>query len=322
MSVEDRLVVVADDPRYDADRLREVLGCRVETADCSTPEAIEANAADADALVVNVHATVPKSVIESLDLTVLARGAVGLDGIDVAAAADHGVQVVHVPEYCLDEVADHAVGLLTSLARGIPAYADRAREAWDWQPPYPIERLAECTVGVVSFGPIAQRFTDRITPSVDNVVVHDPYVDDDVIHNHGAESVSFEALCRRADHLSVHAPLTEDTRGMIDADTFTSLPTHAVVVNTGRGGVVDEDDLLAALEDGEIAAAGLDVLETEPPSSDHPLFDRDDTLVTPHVGWFSEAAKRDLNDALARDIARAFGEDTPKGLVDPSADWL
>jgi len=323
VSAADELIVVADDPKYDPDRLREVVGCRVETADLSTPAALRDNAADADAAVVNVGVSIGADVFADLDLRVLARGAVGLDGIDVRAAADHGVRVIRVPEYCLDEVADHAVGLLTSLARGIPAYADRAEAgAWNWEPPYPVARLADCTVGLVSFGPIARRFAERIDPLVDEVIAADPYADAAVLREHGVDRVDFDTLCRRADHLSVHAPLTEETRGLVGTDALDALPSHAVVVNTGRGGVVDEDALIAALEDGAVAAAGLDVLATEPPGEDHPLFGREDTLVTPHVGWYSAEARRDLNESLARDIRRAFRGEDPRGLVDPDADWL
>jgi D-3-phosphoglycerate dehydrogenase len=322
VSDADRLVIVSDDPRYDPGRMRDALGCRVEAADLSTADALRANAA-ADAIVVSIGSTVPESVLADLDLSAVARGAAGLDGVDVAAAVDHDVQVVHVPEHCLEEVADHAVGLFTALARGIPAYADRAAAGgWDWEPPYPIERLADCTVGVVSFGPIARRFADRVSPLVDNVLVADPYVDDAIVRERDAERVGFDALCRCADHLSVHAPLTEETRGMVDADALEALPSHAVVVNTGRGGVVDEAALAAALADGSVAAAGLDVLAEEPPAPDHPLAGRDDVLVTPHAGWYSAAAERDLNDAIAGDLARAFRDEEPRGLVDPDADWL
>ncbi|MFC7069137.1 C-terminal binding protein [Halobaculum lipolyticum] len=323
MSATDPLVVVSDDPKYDPDRIAEALGCRVETADLSTPDRLRAHAADADAVVVNVASSVPAAVLADLDLSVVARGAVGLDGVDVAAAAEHGVSVVHVPDYCLDEVADHALALLTSLARGIPAYADRAEAGeWEWEPPYPIARLADCTVGVLSFGPIARRFADRVAPLVDDVVAADPYVDDGAFRERDVERVAVDELWRRADHVSVHAPLTDETEGLVDDDALTSLPAHAVVVNTGRGGVVDEDDLRAALDAGDVAAAGLDVLAAEPPPSDHPLFGREDVLVTPHVGWYSGEADRDLNDALARDIGAVFRGETPEGLVDPEADWL
>ena len=323
MSDAEALVVVADDPKYDTDRLREVPNCRVESADLSTPAALREHAANADAVVVNVDVPIAADVLADLDLSVVVRGAVGVDGIDMSAAADHGVQVVRVPEYCLEEVADHAVGLLTALARGIPAYADRAASGeWGWEPPYPVERLADCTVGVVSFGPIARLFTDRVSPLVDDVLVADPYVDAAVLREHDAERVSFDALCRRADHISVHAPLTEETRGMVGADAFESLPAHAVVVNTGRGGVVDEGALATAPAEGSVAAAGLDVLESEPPAADHPLLDRDDVLVTPHAGWYSAAAERDLDDAIADDLARAFRDEEPRGLVESDADWL
>ncbi|WP_284012101.1 C-terminal binding protein [Halobaculum litoreum] len=323
MSADDRLVVVSDDPKYDPDRIADIVGCRVETADLSTPDRLRRHAANADAVVVNVGSSVPAAVLADLDLEVVARGAVGLDGVDVAAAAEHGVRVVHVPDYCLDEVADHAVALLTALARGVPAYAERAAAGtWDWAPPYPIARLADCTVGVVSFGPIARRFADRIAPLVDDVVAADPYADDAAFREYDVERVDGDELWRRADHVSVHAPLTEETEGMVDGDAFTSLPSHGVVVNTGRGGVVDEDDLLAALEAGDVAAAGLDVLAEEPPSTDHPLFGREDVVVTPHVGWYSAEADRDLNASLARGIAGVFRGEEPPGLVDPEADWL
>ena len=147
------------------------------------------------------------------------------------------------------------------------------------------------------------------------MLVADPYVDAAVLREHDAGRVSFDALCRRADHISVHAPLTEETRGMVGADAFESLPAHAVVVNTGRGGVVDEGALATAPAEGSVAAAGLDVLESEPPAADHPLLDRDD-------GWYSAAAERDLNDAIADDLARAFRDEEPRGLVESDADWL
>ena len=323
MSAADRLVVVSDDPKYDPDRIREVLGCRVESADLSTPDLLREHAAGADAVVVNVGSTVPAAVLADLDLSVVARGSIGVDGVVVAAAAEHGVRVIRVPDYCLDEVADHAVALFTSLARGVPAYAERAEAGrWDWEPPYPIARLADCTVGLVSFGPVARRFADRVAPLVDDVVAADPYVDDDVFRGRDVERVETDELWRRADHVSVHAPLTPETEGMVDGDALAALPSHGVVVNTGRGGVVDEADLLAALEDGDVAAAGLDVLAEEPPSADHPLFGREDVVVTPHVGWYSVEANRDLNESLARDIARVFRGEEPTGLVDPEAGWL
>lgn len=323
MSTGEPLVVVDDDPRYDPDRFRAAIDCRVETADLSTPSGVREHAADADAVVVSVDGEITAELFAALDLRVVARGAVGLDGVDVAAAADAGVAVVHVPDYCLDEVADHALAMLTSLARGLPAYAAGAEAgAWTWDPPYPVERLADCTLGLVSFGPIARRVADRVAPLVDDVVAADPYVDAAEMADRDVEKVGFDALCRRADHVSVHAPLTEETRGMVGADAFASLPPHAVVVNTGRGGVVDEAALERALDDGAIAAAGLDVLKTEPPEPDHPLFGREDVLVTPHVGWYSAAAERDLNDALARDVGRALRGETPEGLVDSDAGWL
>jgi D-3-phosphoglycerate dehydrogenase len=271
-------VVASDDPMIDAARLREELGAdvTVRTADTGDEDAAIAAAQDADALVVDVSTPVTATVLAACsDLRIVARAGVGVDNVDVAAAAERGIEVSNVPDYCTDEVATHTVSLLLACARRLGVY-DRDVKAgeWDWTAAGGIHRLRGSTLGFVSFGPIARRVREQTGGFDLTCVAHDPYVDGEEMDAAGVEKVDFEALLDRADLVSVTAPLTDETRGMVDAAAFERLGDHAVVVNTGRGGVVDEAALADALERGEVAAAGLDVFAEEPPG-DSPLFDRD-----------------------------------------------
>jgi D-3-phosphoglycerate dehydrogenase len=321
-----RQVVVSDYPMVDVEYLRDAFAgvAEVEAIDFTeTPVAEAVNGAAG--VVVDVRIPVPAEVFaEHPDLEVVARSSVGVDGVDVEAAADHGVEVTRVPEYCTDEVATHALALLMDGVREVSRY-DRSTRAgeWDWGVGYPLHRIREATIGLLSFGPIARRTAEYLAAF--DVVALDPFVDAETMAEYDVEKVDEEAFLDRIDHLSVHAPATEATRGMVDADWFQRLPEHAVVVNTGRGAVIDEDDLLAALEADEIAHAGLDVLCEEPPGADHPLVGREDVTVTPHAGWASVQARRELNDTVARHVRTVLeGGDVESldGWVDPEADWL
>jgi D-3-phosphoglycerate dehydrogenase len=312
-------VTVADDEMIAVQTLRERLpsDTTVEVRPLPDAAAVADAARAATVLVVDVTTDVPAAAIEGSSLAAVARAGVGLDGVALGAAAEEGVTVLHAPEYGTEEVATHAVALLLACCRDIATY-DRAVEGgtWDWTGGRPLRRLAGTTVGLVSVGPIARATADRLGGFGCDLVGYDPYVDAAEMAEHGVEKVSVEGL-DRADHLSVHAPLTPETRGLVGADLLDALPQHAVVVNTGRGGVVDEAALLAALEAGEIRAAGLDVLADEPPA-DSPLVGRDDVVVTPHAGWYSEEARDTLNQTLAADIDRVLSDRQPENAVDPA----
>jgi D-3-phosphoglycerate dehydrogenase len=187
--------------------------------------------------------------------------------------------------------------------------------------------LATVAVAVVvlAFGPIARRFCDLLAGFDLTLVVHDPFVDEGTVAAHGAELLDYDAVLARSDHLSVHAPATPATRGMVDADALATLPDHAVVVNTGRGAVIDEAALADALDAGEVAAAGLDVLREEPPGEGNPLVGRDDVVLTPHAAWYSVEARRDLTETVGRDVRAVLvdGRDADlAGRVDPDAEWV
>lgn len=272
-----------------------------ETVD--EPEALIEAAAGANALVVDAEAPVTRAVLSSLDLDVVVRAGVGVDNVDLEAASDHGVCVTNAPDYCTREVGEHALALLLSAARRLSVY-DRStrRGEWAWtQAPAP-HRLASATLGFVGFGRIARSVADAAVALVEDAVAYDPYVDADLAAGYGVDLADFSTVCERADLLAVFAPLTEETRGLVDADALARLPEDAVVVNVGRGTVVDDDALAAALESGPVAAAALDVLPTEPPV-DSPLVGRDDVLVTPHAGWYSAEAAAALLDTVADTVA-------------------
>jgi len=313
-------VVASEDPMIAADRLRDQLDADVVMADPVSPDVV----ADADALVVDVNTPVPEDVLEvAPDLSVVARAGVGIENIDVAAAADRDIVVTNAPDYCTREVATHTVTLLLDCARSVAAYDRETRAGnWGWADTRPVHRLAGRTLGLVSFGPIARRVREQVRGFDVDVVAYDPNVDADEMAAADVRKVTLAELYAEADYVSLHAPVTDETRGMIDGDALERMQDHAVLVNTGRGALVDEVALAEALEDGTIAAAGLDVLRREPPAPDNPLLDLNNCVVTPHAAWYSEEARRDLNRTVAENVRAGLAGETPPNYIDPDTDWL
>ena len=318
-------VVTSGDPRVQVDTLRSVLGGEhtVRSADLSSTRRLVEATQGAEALVVDTGVPVPAEVFEACGgLQVVARAGTGVDNIDIAAAADNDVTVTNVPEYCTEEVSTHAVSLFVTLFRRIKSY-DGAIEGgrWDWTDGRPIHRLSEQTVGFYSFGGIARRTAEKMAGFGCELVAADPYVDADEMAAYGVEKLSFGELLETADHVSIHAPLTEETRHSFDRDAFERMGETAILINVGRGPIVDQTALREALDAGEIAAAGLDVLNEEPPE-DSELVGRDDVVVTPHAAFYSEDSLADLNEHVARDVRDVFVGERPEGFVDPDAPVL
>jgi len=317
-------VVASDDPMIDAGRLREQLDADVTVAATDSEAALVDAAAGADGLVVDVNTPVGAAVFDRLDdLRVVSRAGVGIENIDVAAATEYGVTVTNAPDYCTREVATHTVTLLLDCARSVAAY-DRDTRAgnWGWERGRRVHRLRGRTLGLVSFGPIARRVREQVRGFDIDVVAYDPYVDAEAMADADVEKVTLETLYAQADFVSLHAPLTDGTRGLVDADALDAMRDHAVLVNTGRGGLVDEAALADALAEETIAAAGLDVLGTEPPAPDHPLVELDNCVVTPHAAWYSAEARAELNATVAANVRAALAGETPPDAIDPETDWL
>jgi D-3-phosphoglycerate dehydrogenase len=323
-------VLLSASPMVDPDTYRRRLGeavdqpVEIEVATLGSTERLIAAGDGADVVVTDIDTPVTAEAIDALapDLQGIVRSAVGVDNVDVAAAADAGVTVTRVPDYCTEEVAVHSVSLLLTCLRSVSRYDDAVADGrWTWEDGRPVRRLSDATVGLLSFGPIARRAAEQLSGFGPELIAHDPFVDADRMDAYGVEKVGFEALFDRGDHVAVYAPLTESTRGMVDADALGRLGGDAVVVNVGRGPVIDGEALVSALEADAIKAAGLDVLSTEPPVDD-PLVGREDTVITPHAAWYSEDAYDDLNRSAAADAVAVLTGAVPEGRVDPDADWL
>ncbi|MFB6303934.1 MAG: C-terminal binding protein [Haloferacaceae archaeon] len=312
--------VVTDHDFPDLDIERDVLAdvATLRDADASTAAEVIEAAEDAEALLVQ-YAPITREVFDHLDdLRVVARYGVGVDNVDVAAAADHGVYVTNVPDYCFDEVSEHALALLLTCERKTALYAaDLADGGWDWKVGKPIERLHGATLGLVGFGDIPRRLVEKVSGFDFEVLAYDPYVDAATFDEYGVEDAGFEDLLERSDVVSVHAPLTPETEGMVDADALARMKPDATLLNTARGGLVDVDALEDALEAGDVGAAGLDVLPEEPPGEERrSLLARDDVVATPHVGWYSEDSMRELRRRTAESVRTALRGEVPEDIVD------
>jgi len=312
---------------YDLDVERAVFEGRsveLRAVDVATSDDLAAAFRDADAVVDRLHvAPYTADVIDELErCRVIARCGIGVDGVAHERAAERGIHVVNVPDYCVDEVADHALALLLALRRNVRGY-DAAMKAGHWERrPVELHRLRGSTLGLVGFGTIARRVAERARAFGMEVVAADPYVDHDEMADEGVEKDDMDGLLARSDIVSAHAPLTDETRGTFDADAFADMRSDAHFVNVSRGGLVVEADLLAALESGEIAGAGLDVFADEPADQgegaaafDHPLAEREDVVLTPHVAWYSEEADAERRETAARDVRRVLAGESPENPV-------
>ncbi len=272
-----------------------------------------ASGADADALLVSTREAITRRVLEHLPRTkVISRYGVGLDNVDLDAAADQGIVVTHYPGYCTSEVADHALALILALNRRIVEQDRSLREgAWVQHGPAtrtilrgPIQPLREQTLGIVGFGRIGKAVAERARPFGLTMLAADPYLEPEAIAAHGVEPVGLPELLARSDIVTLHCPLTPETRGIIGAGELARMKPTAVLVNTARGPLIDLAALAAALERGAIAGAALDVVDPEPLPADSPFYQMPNVILTPHSAYYSERSvdvvrRETLNAALA-----------------------
>jgi D-3-phosphoglycerate dehydrogenase len=315
------IIAVADTVFPSLDPAREALAAvdpELKIAEDASVDNILAVAADAEALLVT-YGQITAEVIAGLgSCKVIGRFGIGIDNIDIAAATEKGIVVTYAPVYCLDEVSDHAMALLLSLARKVTFGANLVDGGrWEMLAVVPIHRLRGRTLGLVGLGNIPQALVPKAQAFGIKIIAADPYCPDDVFQRMGVEKVELDDMLARSDYVSVHAPLTAETEKMFNAEAFKKMKSNAFLINTARGPLVDIDDLAAALDAGEIAAAALDVLPSEPPDADNPVVGRADVILTPHTGFYSEDALLDLQTTVASDVARVLTGETPKYPVKP-----
>lgn len=246
------------------------------------------------------------------------RFGIGLDNIDVAEATQHGMVVTNVPAYCVEEVSDHALALLLSLARKV-TFFDRAIKSgvYNLQAGTPLFRVRGRTLGIAGFGRIGRALYRKARGLGLKVIVFDPYVDRASLTGFEVEVVDFRGLLERSDFISIHIPLTPETRGMFNLAALRQMTSQAFLINTSRGPLIDGEALRQALDEGVIAGAGLDVLPTEPPAADDPLILHPRTIITPHAAFNSEESLVELRETAARQMAAVLGGVRPENIVNP-----
>jgi D-3-phosphoglycerate dehydrogenase len=291
-------------------------GAELVVAQCKTAEAVIEAARDADALLVQ-WAPVPAAVIAALTrCKVIVRYGIGFDNVDIAAAKACGIAVCNIPDYGVHEVAEHAVALALALTRQLPQIDARLRGGvWKIVPDRPMPSLREMTFATAGFGRIA-RSAHRMMRGFDGKrIAYDPFVPADIMAMEGVEKVEIEDLFTRADILSLHLPMTPETKHFVSASRLAEMKRTAIIVNTARGPLIDTVALAAALTAGAIGGAGIDVFEQEPLPADHPLRSAPSALITSHVAWYSESSIPRLQRLAAEEVARALRGEALKNQV-------
>lgn len=301
------LVVITDSelPNGTEERVLAGSGVDVVRAECRSAADVVAAGAQADALIVQ-WAPVDAWALERLPrLRMVSRLGIGTDMIDVAAATRHGIAVANTPDYCIDEVTAHTLALLLAFARRLVDY-DRELRSGLWAPTAgdpPARRPADTTVAVIGLGRIGRRVAEGAHALGFRVLGCDPNVEPAAFAAHGAEQADLRRALAEADYVTLHLPLTDATRGLVGREALRAMKRDSVLINTCRGGLVDEAALIDALRDGTIAGAGLDVYGQEPLPEDSALRSLPNVLLTPHAAWFSPAALSDLPRRAAEQVA-------------------
>ncbi|MBC8263774.1 MAG: C-terminal binding protein [Anaerolineales bacterium] len=288
-----------------------------------TPETALEAARDADVVIVqSVRRLLTRPVIEGLAKCRCAiRLGIGYDAVDVAAATERGILVCNVPDYCVDDVADHALALLMGSVRHV-ARQDRWIRAgrWDRTGARPARRMKGCTMGFVAFGRIARALAERVSGFGMTLLAYDPYLDAETMALYGVEKVELDELLQRSDFISVHTPLTDQTHHLLSTREFGLMKEGMFLVNTSRGAVIDESALVEALRSGKVWGVGLDVMEQEPLPSDSPLREFENVIFTPHVGANSEESVDDLYRTGCRIAIDVINGIWPDEVVNPAVE--
>lgn len=267
----------------------------------------------ADALMVGID-VVSREIIGTLDrCKIISRVGTGFDAIDLAAAEEHGIWVTNVPDYSIDEVSSHAIALMMAQARFLFPHRNLGSAGnWRYRAETPIRRLSDQTLGVIGLGRIGKSSARKGKGLGLRVIAFDPYIPDSDFASVGAEKVDFDSLMSSSDYITIHVPLYDGTRKLIDARALSLMKSTAFLVNTARGEVVDVPALVEAVQAGILAGAALDVLPVEPPDPDDPVLHDERIIVTPHIGWASIEAGYDSRVRASEDVVRVLSGERPK----------
>ncbi|MCX6050284.1 MAG: C-terminal binding protein [Chloroflexi bacterium] len=249
----------------------------------------------------------------------VSRYGIGLDNIAVDRASELGMLVTNVPDFCLDEVSDLVMALLLNLARRVVPFVHQTRQGiWNLQTGRTMPRLRGQTLGLIGYGNLAQAVVPKALGFGLKIIAYTPRLAPDALAPFGVATNDLDFLLREADYVSIHAPLTVETRGLIDARALRLMKPTAFLINTARGAIIDERALVTALQERWIAGAALDVLTQEPPPPDHPLLALDNVLITPHTAFYSEAAIAELAYKAAAQVVQVLQGQIPRNLINPA----
>jgi len=276
---------------------------------------------DADVIVVNMVKMTPR-VIDSLEncRRIIRHGA-GYDNVDVAACTARGIPLAYCPDYCMDEVAEQAIALIFACARQVPQSRQIlndsiANRKWDFSPLAKCYRMAGKTLGIIGCGRIGGRVLEKMRHfGFARILICDPYLSPQRRQELGIETVSREEVFRESDYITIHTPLTDETRRLVNRQMLALMKPTAYLVNTSRGPMVDHADLAEAPRAGTIAGAGIDVYDNEPPEDTYPLLGLENAILTPHLSWYSEDAAWKIRSTIMEDIDLALAGKPPRYCV-------
>jgi D-3-phosphoglycerate dehydrogenase len=314
-------VVITDHRFPDVAQERDAVesaGGTLVVAQVTDEDQLAATCRDADG-VLTVRAAITKRVIAAMErCRIIVRYGIGVDNIDIPAATQRGIMVANVPDYCIDEVSDHALTLLLMLSRQMISAISLAREKrWVITSMPPLHRLRGQVCGLVGCGKIGSLLAGKVLQLGMRVMIYDPYLNETRCRAMGAELISFDALLECSDFVSLHAPLNDETHHLFGEAAFAKMKSSASIINTARSGLIDEAALIAALDTGKLFGAGLDVVDAElaVPPLQSPLTEHPKIIVTPHTAWLSAEARSTLQALAIAQILGCLGGHKPYGLI-------
>ncbi|MBN1292174.1 MAG: C-terminal binding protein [Candidatus Latescibacteria bacterium] len=289
----------------------------------ATPAELIENCADADILLVNMAKVTPEVMAGLKNVKVLIRHGIGYDNFDLPSATENGIVCANQPTASSEDVAEQAIMLMMATYRKIFIQKDIlsksvANGKWMFESVYPVYRIGGKTLGIIGCGNIGSYVLKKMRSFGMKILVDDPYLSKERLKELGIEHTQLEKVLKEADIVTIHVPVTDETRGMFNARTFKLMKNSAILINTARGPMINVPDLAEALKNGIIAGAGIDVYDKEPPDPDYPLLGMEKAVLTPHLAWYSVEGGWDIRYTVIDDLKAFVAGKLPKSVINPS----
>jgi D-3-phosphoglycerate dehydrogenase len=312
-------VVITDYQYENVDNERKIVeeaGFALEVYNSKEKSDVISAVREADAVIVQ-YADIDEEVISHMEkCKVIIKYGIGFNNIDTKAASKKSIYVCNVPDYGIDEVANHAIAMIMALAKKLITIDGALKKGdWSYDSIIPLYRMAGSTLGLVGLGRIPMSVAKKMKGFDMEILAYDPFVDKKLAEENGVKLVDFDTLCTKSDFISVHCPLNDDTLHLFNKDVFDKMKETAYLINTARGPVINEADLIEALKAKKIAGAGLDVFEVEPITKDNELLNLENVIATPHIAWYSEQAINSVQSKAAIEAVNVISGNKPLNPV-------